>query len=128
MSNLKVYCQSCGFAHGYTLHKPNFCQSCGTSLGSVRKGSATAPSSLAPEEGGESLTFLDNLDGLEFDHQEYSQEPQTLGSIMQQYSSSAPRSANPDNNSTRPKNTLSKEEVLEQLRKEGSAIRPKTSS
>ena len=127
MSNLKVYCQSCGFAHGYTLHKPNFCQSCGTSLGSVEKNSPRAPSSPAAEDEPESLVFLDNLEGLEFDHQDYSQGPQTLGSIMQQYSSSRPPSTNSDVSSRKPRNTLSKEEVLEQLKKEGSAIRPKTS-
>jgi len=126
MSSLKVYCQSCGFAHGYALRKPNFCQSCGISLGSARQVSPTASRAEAEEEL-ESLTCLDSLKRLEFDHQDYSQGPQTLGSIMEQQSSSAPPPQHPNNSSARPKNRISKEEVLEQLRKESSAIRPKTS-
>lgn len=34
---MKIYCQNCGSAMSYTSQKPNFCQGCGQSLGSVSK-------------------------------------------------------------------------------------------
>ena len=34
---MKIYCQKCGSATPYTSQKPNFCQGCGESLGSVKK-------------------------------------------------------------------------------------------
>jgi len=118
MSNLKVYCQSCGFAHAYTLQKPNFCQSCGASLGSVKKGS---PSELQVETEDNPVSFS-SLNALEFGLETFDSPAPTLGSIMEQHSSSPPRKE-PE----RERNPLSPEETLDQLKKESSAIRPKSS-
>jgi|TARA_R110000824_G_scaffold395132_1_gene595527 hypothetical protein len=124
MSNLKDYCQSCGSAHSYTLRKPNFCQSCGISLGSAKKDSRNALGLEIEEESAIPGSFSD-LEGLEFDSEVYSPDSQTLGSIMQQYSASPPPSQH--SSQRKPKNPFSTEEILEQLKKESSAIRPKTS-
>ena len=121
MSNLKVYCQSCGHAHAYTLQKPNFCQSCGASLGSVSHPASNAKQE--PREVEENRVSFENLNGLEFGLETFDSPAPTLGSIMEQHSSSPP----PKNALEREKNPLSPEETLAQLKKESSAIRPRSS-
>lgn len=122
MSNLKVYCQGCGFAHAYTLHKPNFCQSCGTSLGTVEK--------AAPERAGleleEPSANFSNLSALDYESIDYAPDQQTLGQFMDQHSNQQP----PVNPEERKSSTegRSSEEVLKELKAEGSAIRPNYSS
>ena len=120
MSNLRIYCQSCGCAHAYTLQKPNFCQKCGQSLGSSAKPSR----SIAEIELEEPTASFQNLNALEFGLETFDSSPQTLGSIMEQHSSSPPANIYQE----REKNPNSHEETLEQLKKESSAIRPKSSS
>jgi len=122
MSNLKIYCQSCGFAHAYTMQKPNFCQKCGESLGGAVKNKIEASSKLELEE----ETFNNNLTALECDFIDYTPQTQTLGSIMDQNKAAANPNSTPRNEA--PRNTLSTEETLAQLKKEGSAIRPKSSN
>jgi hypothetical protein len=122
MSNLKIYCQSCGFAHAYTMQKPNFCQKCGEALGGTIKNKVEASSPLELEE----ETFTNNLTKLECDFMDYTPNTQTLGSIIEQ--SEGARNPNPVSQDVRPRNTLSPEETLEELRRESSAIRPKSSN
>ena len=122
MSNLKIYCQSCGFAHAYTMQKPNFCQKCGEALGGPIKNKVEASSSLELEE----EAFTNNLTKLECDFMDYTPSTQTLGSIIEQ--SEGARNPNPVSQDVRPRNTLSPEETLEELRRESSAIRPKSSN
>ena len=50
MSNLKIYCQSCGAAHAYTMQKPKFCQSCGEAFSSAVAKTTSSPVSLEIEE------------------------------------------------------------------------------
>jgi len=123
MSNLKLYCQSCGQVHAYTLQKPNFCQSCGTSLGST-----SSPSPDIKQQGILEVeeSFENNLTALECDFLDYTPTTQTLGSIMDQNQAAS----NPIKKSTNvePRNTLSPEETLKQLKQESSAIRPKSSN
>jgi hypothetical protein len=120
MSNLKVYCQSCGCAHAYTLQKPNFCQKCGESLG----GSPKASKAMAQLQLEEQTPDFQNLGGLQFGLETFDAGPQTLGSIMEQHSSSPPSPVDHQ----REKNPNSHAETLEQLKKESSAIRPNSSS
>ena len=120
MSNLKVYCQSCGCAHTYTLQKPNFCQKCGQSLGSSSQPSV----SITEIELEESSPSFQNLNALEFGLETFDSSPQTLGSIMEQHSSTPPTNIHQE----REKNPNSHEQTLEQLKKESSAIRPQSSS
>lgn len=49
---MKIYCQECGSAMSYVSQKPNFCQGCGQSLGSVKKPEQTkeVESSVAVED------------------------------------------------------------------------------
>lgn len=122
MSNLKVYCQSCGFANAYTLQKPNFCQKCGDALGGGSKNKIATSTSFELEE----ETFSNNLTKLECDFVDYTPQTQTLGSIMKQSEGGA-RNMNAVSEEDKPRNTLSPEETLEQLKKESSAIRPHSS-
>jgi len=122
MSNLKIYCQSCGFAHAYTMQKPNFCQKCGEALGGDDKKKINASPALELEE----ETFTNNLSGLEYEHVDFTPNVQTLGSIMEQYAGQGESSAS--NEKVPKRNNLSPQETLEQLKKEGSAIKPKSST
>ena len=123
MSNLKIYCQSCGQVHAYTLQKPNFCQSCGVSLGSTPSPTKNVKQqeTLEIEE-----SFENNLTALECDFVDYTPTTQTLGSIMEQNQAASNPNKSPVN--VEPRNTLSPEETLKQLKQEGSAIRPRSSN
>ncbi len=122
MSNLRVYCQSCGFAHAYTLHKPNFCQKCGTSLGTTQK---AVPKAMELELEEPSLNF-DNLTALDYETVDYTPQQQTLGQFMQQHANQQPPSS--QGQARNPAGGRSSEEVLKELKKESSAIRPNSSS
>jgi len=120
MSNLKIYCAKCGAAHGYTLEKPNFCQSCGSALGAVNPKSQGKLKGLEIEKDEDS--FNNNLTALEFEHEVGNLPPQTLGSIMQQ---SASQPINNERLKSDEKSPADKQEVLEQLKKESSTLRPR---
>jgi hypothetical protein len=121
MSNLKIYCQSCGAAHAFTMQKPKFCQSCGQAFSDTVAKTTSSPASLEIEE----ESFNSNLTQLECDFTDYTPQVQTLGSIMDQNQASS----NPIKPTAHrePRNNLSAEQTLEQLKKESSAIRPKSS-
>jgi len=104
------------------MQKPNFCQSCGTSLGGSAPNKATRATSLEVEK----EIFDSNLNGLEYEHIDFTPPTQTLGSIMEQSSNAG--MPPPNNDPISPRNTLSPEETLEQLKKESSAIRPRSSN
>ena len=122
MSNLKVYCQSCGFAHAYTLHKPNFCQKCGTSLGAAQKES---PKVVGLELEEDSPDF-NSLTALDYETIDYTPPQQTLGQFMEQHANHQPPSNQEQSRAS--SEGRSSEEILEELKRESSAIRPKSSS
>lgn len=116
MSNLRIYCQECGHMHSYTMHKPNFCQSCGCAMGS-EKATATKEK-IAPKE--ESPSFdISSMSALAFEAEHNKSTPQTLGSIMEASSGQGIENAPSQQRSKRPK-----EEVLEELQKESKTLRP----
>ena len=73
----------------------------------------------------EEESFNSNLKQLECDFTDYTPQVQTLGSIMDQNQASS-NPIKPTTHGER-RNNLSTEETLEQLKKESSAIRPKSS-
>lgn len=117
MNNLRVYCQDCGCMHSYTLHKPNFCQSCGSAMGSSKPQAQKRESAL--EEENVNVNF-DKINSLDFEAEHYNASPQTLGSIME--ASSGQEVKNNQSFNEPPKR--SKQEILEELKKESTTLRP----
>jgi nitrous oxide reductase accessory protein NosL len=115
MSVLKAYCQECGMAHSYTLHKPNFCQACGAAMGKGEKpkANAVAEASVEPPE-----FSVDSMDGLAFEHEPNPTNKLTIKDLIDQNEGGVSSSHAPNQSSN-----LSSEEVLAQLQKESSSIR-----
>tara|TARA_Y100000004_G_scaffold166817_2_gene198871 strand:+ start:2010 stop:2375 length:366 start_codon:yes stop_codon:yes gene_type:complete len=115
MSVLKAYCQECGMAHSYTLHKPNFCQACGVAMGKVEKPKANVVLETPVET---SEFSIDSMDGLAFEHEPNPTNKLTIKDLIDQNEAGVSSSHAPNQSSN-----LSSEEILAQLKKESSSIR-----
>lgn len=117
MSNLRIYCQQCGHMHSYTMHKPNFCQSCGCAMGSEK--TTASKEQVAPKEENPSFD-ISSINALAFEAEHNQPTSQTLGSIMEASSGQGVENGAPSQQ--RPKRP--KEEVLEELQRESKTLRP----
>lgn len=58
-----MFCQSCGSKMEYTIHKPNFCPSCGTSIAGSTSPPLTKPKeNLQPNDEGIKVPNIKKLD------------------------------------------------------------------
>ena len=68
---MKIYCQECGSATSYTSEKPNFCQSCGQSLGPVKTKAVENPAAMEAVETEEEVFEVPDIDKLEVEIEVY---------------------------------------------------------
>ena len=80
------FCMNCGAKFEYALHKPNFCSSCGSSLGGVAKAAEQPAVNSAPETAQEeSIESIPNISKLEYSI-DANQNKLTFGDLMTQAS------------------------------------------
>ena len=105
------FCMNCGAKIEYALHKPNFCSSCGSSLGGVAKAAEQPAVNSAPEAAQEeSIESIPNISKLEYSI-DANQNKLTFGDLMAQASQDSKNEYQRD--SIRPKaNIDSNEDVL----------------
>lgn len=69
---MRLYCQSCGAPHEYSIKKPNFCQNCASPFGGVAAATAKVEKAIAMEndyedEEGEEADSIPDLKELKVD-------------------------------------------------------------
>jgi len=110
--------------------KPNFCSSCGQPLGPVGKATKASQQSSIPEgdhgdEDTNEITEVPHLTELEFDLIEPSKmDTVSMGQVFKAAEMSDSRPQRDPSKNTK----VSKKKILDQLKAESSAIRPKGSS
>jgi hypothetical protein len=137
---LKIYCSECGSPTEYSLSKPKFCTNCGNSFSGVKKEEKVAlpvqmqkPTitkakrpNIEPEDYEDDDTEITevnempDIDNLDFDINIQRDVVEKIGDIV--------GSSNQQNTlrQNRSKIVINKKEQLESLRKEGSALKPKS--
>jgi len=140
---LKIYCPDCGAPTEYSLNKPKFCSSCGSSFNGqvvkkeekvvqkvlMQKPTIAKRPNIEPEDYEDEDTevtevnYVPEISDLSFDIDVSSRGKETLGSIM---GSSAGQSNELRKNKTFEK--VDKKKVMEDFAKEGGAIRPSSRS
>jgi hypothetical protein len=137
---LKIYCSECGSPTEYSLNKPKFCTNCGNSFFGAKKEEKVAlpvqmqkptitkakRSNIEPEDYEDDdseiteVNQVPDIDGLAFDINIQPDISEKIGDII--------GSAGQENNlrKNRSKIPINKKEQLENLSKEGSAIKPKS--
>lgn len=137
---LKIYCSECGSPTEYSLSKPKFCTNCGNSFLGVKKEEKVAlpvqiqkPTitkakrpNIEPEDYEDEDTEITevnevpDIDNLDFDINIQRDVVEKIGDIV--------GSSNQQNTlrQNRSKIVINKKEQLESLRKEGSALKPKS--
>src|SRR3954463_15021480 len=121
---MKIYCTDCGQPTDYISAKPNFCQSCGKPFNKSKATVAPKPKRRPArpveeeeeDDGTESVTEVPTIDKLDI-------EIKFVGRGAEKFGDLGLMSPNPDK-FVRPTSQLSKEQLLEQFKKEGSALRP----
>jgi len=137
---LKIYCSECGSPTEYSLNKPKFCTNCGNSFFGAKKEEKVAlpvqmqnPTitkskrpNIEPEDYEDDDTEITevnempDIDSLSFDINIQPDIVEKIGDII--------GSSDQENNLRKNKSkiTINKKEQLENLSKEGSAIKPKS--
>ena len=137
---LKIYCSECGSPTEYSLSKPKFCTNCGNSFLGVKKEEKVAlpvqiqkPTitkakrpNIEPEDYEDDDTEITevnevpDINNLDFDINIQRDVVEKIGDIV--------GSSNQQNTlrQNRSKIVINKKEQLESLRKEGSALKPKS--
>jgi len=137
---LKIYCSECGSPTEYSLSKPKYCTNCGNSFSGVKKEEKVAlpvqmqkPTitkakrpNIEPEDYEDDDTEITevnevpDIDNLDFDINIQRDVVEKIGDIV--------GSSNQQNTlrQNRSKIVINKKEQLESLRKEGSALKPKS--
>ena len=62
---MKIYCSDCGHPNSYASKKPNFCQNCGTKMGSSNDGPTPTSPAQSKETEGEEQHTIPSLSGLD---------------------------------------------------------------
>jgi len=131
---MKTYCSSCGYKMEYPASsgKPNFCSSCGVPLGND-KNAPKSQARLAAEGVAEDDDYdsdddepvrVPHIDKLEIDIQTDKLKAVSMAEIFKAASMDDSRPQKDPSKNTR----VSKKKILDQLKKESSAIRPKGGS
>ena len=123
---MKTYCSSCGFKMEYPASsgKPNFCSGCGTSLGNVKNTPVINEEVAGGDDNGlvDEPTYIPQIDELQFDLiQGDTMSSVSMGEIFKAASMADSRPQKDPTKNPR----ISKKKILDQLKKESSAIRPK---
>ena len=124
---MKTYCSNCGHKMEYPASsgKPNFCPSCGTSLGN--KGNAPVRGEVEMEnddyDSDDELTEVPQISELQIDIQTDKLKAVSMADIFKAASMDDSRPQKDPTKAPR----ISKKKILDQLKKESSAIRPKDS-
>jgi len=133
---LKIYCSECGSPTEYSLNKPKFCTNCGNSFLGAKKEKVALPvqmqkptlskakrPNIEPEDYEDDDTEITevnevpDIDNLDFDVDIYQHKGEKIGNIIGS-------SKDNDARKNRPKVAFNKKEQLENLAKEGGALRP----
>ena len=122
---MKTYCSSCGFKMEYPASsgKPNFCSSCGISLGNA-KIAPVMNEGVAEDDDNDPVdepTYIPHIDELQIDIQTDKLKSVSMAEIFKAASMADSRPQKDPTKSPR----ISKKKILDQLKKESSAIRPK---
>tara|TARA_Y100001963_G_scaffold57416_1_gene80375 strand:- start:2109 stop:2474 length:366 start_codon:yes stop_codon:yes gene_type:complete len=121
---MKSFCPHCGSLIQYAGPKPKFCSSCGSSLSSFSKASET-PKVVEENQNidEEEVESIPDMEGLAFEVQRFERK-ETVGGIMEAYKDIKPPENTQEGKApTTPK--ISKEQFLENWKKEAGSIRPK---
>ena len=127
---MKTYCSSCGHKMEYMASsgKPNFCSSCGAPLGSDKNAPKSqarlAVEGVAEDDDDDSIdgpTQVPHINELQIDIQTDRMKAVSMADIFKAASMDDSRPQNDPTKAPR----ISKKKILDQLKKESSAIRPK---
>lgn len=121
---VKIFCHSCGYKMEYTMDKPKFCQQCGCSLVSTASKPTPQPEVVVEQEvveEKEESKPLPNLKNLDFEISHAEKPKLTVGDVGLQ-----PPSSEEAKKYTRiPDESISKEQFLENWKKEAGSLRNK---
>ena len=140
---LKIYCSDCGSPTEYSLNKPKFCTNCGNSFFGEKKQQKTAlpvqmqrptitkakRANIEPEDYEDDyaevteVNKIPDIDSLSFDINIQPSNTETIGDII---GSSSDKENQLRKNKEKIK--INKKDLLDSLKKEGSAIKPKSFS
>jgi uncharacterized Zn finger protein (UPF0148 family) len=139
---LKIYCPECGSPTEYSLNKPKFCTNCGNSFLGVKKEKVALPvqmqkptlskakrPNIEPEDYEDDYTEITevnkipDIDSLSFDINIQPSSTEKIGDII---GSSSDKENQLRKNKEKIK--INKKDLLDSLKKEGSAIKPKSFS
>jgi len=125
---MKTYCSSCGFKMEYPASsgKPNFCSGCGTPLGNDKNAPKSQARLEVENDDDDSIdepTQVPHISELQIDIQTDKLKPVSMAEIFKAASMADSRPGKDPSKSPR----ISKKKILDQLKKESSAIRPKDS-
>jgi DNA-directed RNA polymerase subunit M/transcription elongation factor TFIIS len=121
---MKSFCPSCGSLIQYAGPKPKFCSSCGNSLSSFSKASES-PKVVEENQNSdeEEVQSIPDMEGLAFEVERFERK-ETVGGIMEAYKDIKPPENTQENKAPAPPK-ISKEQFLENWKKEAGSIRPK---
>ena len=126
---MKIYCPKCGSGSNYSMTKPKFCQGCGKSFSGEEPSRAAEKQKDATKVGAQIIpeikreTIPENINKLEFDT---IGTLQVKGSALGQLVGTSEGTAVFEGRSQSTEANFSKEEFLEQFKKEAGTSRPAT--